>query len=273
MQAETRQDRYVLGHSSRELDRLRLQNKAYEPFTLKMLKSAGFAPGMRVLDVGTGAGDVALLASEIVGSNGSVVGIDASEKSISFARSIASEVGAKNVEFAVGDMSSIAYGSDFDAVIGRFVLMYSRNAAHVLQRLKTHLKPGGIVAFQEMDFHFADVWPECPTVRRCIDLVMVAMRGAGVNIRMGSELYGSLAAIGIPEPSIRLDAAIDGGTKGLGPRRLAEIARTLFPALEAKGLTGGIELDTLEETMRTELIQARAVLSEPGLIAAWGRCG
>lgn len=58
---------YVLGRSEQEYERLMLQSKLLRPFTDRYFRTAGVSPGMRVLDVGSGMGDVALLAGEIVG--------------------------------------------------------------------------------------------------------------------------------------------------------------------------------------------------------------
>ena len=67
---------YVLGHSERELDRLTVQARLKDPMTRQFLREAGIVSGMRVLDVGSGAGDVALLAAELVSGSGKVVGVD-----------------------------------------------------------------------------------------------------------------------------------------------------------------------------------------------------
>jgi hypothetical protein len=67
-------DRYVLGTAERELDRLQVQARWVAPFTRQLLLDAGVGPGMRVLDVGSGAGDTAFLAAEVVGAAGEVVG-------------------------------------------------------------------------------------------------------------------------------------------------------------------------------------------------------
>src|SRR5262250_2784972 len=77
-----REHEYVLGHSERELDRLSVQAKLFEPFTRQLLQEAGLGPGMRVLDVGCGSGDVAFLAADLVGSEGSVVGVDRARAAI-----------------------------------------------------------------------------------------------------------------------------------------------------------------------------------------------
>src|SRR5215831_15449448 len=63
---------YVLGHSQREIRRLTTQAALLRPITERLLQNAKLAPGMRVLDLGCGAGDVSMLAAEFVGSTGSV---------------------------------------------------------------------------------------------------------------------------------------------------------------------------------------------------------
>lgn len=61
---------YVLGHSDREIERLKTQALLIDPITQRFFQQAGIIPGMRVLDVGTGAGDVAFLAAALVGDKG-----------------------------------------------------------------------------------------------------------------------------------------------------------------------------------------------------------
>ena len=58
---------YALGRSDAETRRLILQHQLYGPFTRQFLTAAGITAGMKVLDVGSGAGDVALLLADLVG--------------------------------------------------------------------------------------------------------------------------------------------------------------------------------------------------------------
>ena len=69
-------DGYVLGHSEAELKRLATQARLIDPITRRFLVSAGIREGMRVLDVGSGVGDVAILVAGLVGKSGEVVGAD-----------------------------------------------------------------------------------------------------------------------------------------------------------------------------------------------------
>ena len=59
------EEQYVLGHSESELVRLERQARIMEPITRRFFEAAGVGPGMRVLDCGSGAGDVAFLAADL----------------------------------------------------------------------------------------------------------------------------------------------------------------------------------------------------------------
>src|SRR5258705_9960035 len=67
---------YVLGNTTQEQERLKLQGRFLENWTEQFLRLAGIEPGMSVLDLGCGVGDVSLLAARLVGPSGHVTGID-----------------------------------------------------------------------------------------------------------------------------------------------------------------------------------------------------
>jgi predicted O-methyltransferase YrrM len=76
---------YALGRTPSEARRLTLQHRLYAEITRRLLTSAGVTAGMRVLDIGSGVGDVALLLADVVGPTGEVVGIEAAPESIAIA--------------------------------------------------------------------------------------------------------------------------------------------------------------------------------------------
>jgi ubiquinone/menaquinone biosynthesis C-methylase UbiE len=139
-----------MGHSVREHDRLTLQAQLIASATRRLLTDAGLAPGMRVLDVGCGVGDVALLAAELVGPTGTVVGVDRDPCVLEQARKRACTLGATTVSFEEGDFRALPSGELFDAVVGRLVLMFQPDPVAALRSVLPHLQPGGIVAFQEV---------------------------------------------------------------------------------------------------------------------------
>ena len=132
---------YALGYSEREKQRLVIQSRFYADLTERLFRSAGLGPGMSVLDVGCGVGDVSLLAASIVGPSGSVLGIDRAP-----ARSRRHGAcpcgGAENVAFEVADIPGLDPGRTFDALIGRLVLMYLPDPAATLAHLLGSSVPG-----------------------------------------------------------------------------------------------------------------------------------
>src|SRR5882757_11549895 len=77
---------YLLGHADIEVERLLLQARLYDKDTEHALHLAGLRPGMRVLDVGCGPGDVSFLAARLVGPTGEVVGVDRAAAAVAAAR-------------------------------------------------------------------------------------------------------------------------------------------------------------------------------------------
>src|SRR5688572_8662977 len=128
-------DEYVLGHSRRELERLTSQARLIEPITREFFSAAGIVSGMRVLEVGSGSGDVAFLCATLVGDQGSVVGIDRAPAAVAAARQRAEARSLRNVSFLEGDPTGFAFDERFDAVVGRYVLLFQADVARILRRL------------------------------------------------------------------------------------------------------------------------------------------
>ena len=143
---------YVLGHSEREVDRLKAQALLIDRITERFFRAAGVSAGMRVLDVGSGAGDVAFLASRIVDAEGSVMGTDRAPEAVRVARARAADRALQNVSFVEGDPAELTFDEPFDAVIGRYVLQSQKDPAAMLRRLSTKVRPGGVVVFHEIDW-------------------------------------------------------------------------------------------------------------------------
>jgi len=90
-----------------ELARLEAQGAAMAPATRMIFAEAGIQPGMRVLDLGCGAGDVAFAAADLVGPDGSVVGVDRSPEALARARLRAEQRGLTQVRFVTAASTSL----------------------------------------------------------------------------------------------------------------------------------------------------------------------
>ncbi|MGH3967735.1 MAG: class I SAM-dependent methyltransferase, partial [Mycobacterium sp.] len=192
--ARAQQARYVLGHSDGELDRLAVQARLIEPITRRFFSSAGIARGMRVLDVGSGIGDVAFLAAELVGDVGEVIGADRAPAALKAARRRTRALATCNVTFLDGDPAELTFDRPFDAIVGRYVLIFQPDPAAWLRGLLRHLAPGGVVVFQEPSWALAHSAPHVPSWQRCCRLVVEGFTAGGADIEVGAKLPALYAA-------------------------------------------------------------------------------
>src|SRR5262245_1553821 len=140
---------YALGRTSAEYERLIEQAELLRPLTERVVRAAGIGAGMHVLDIGCGMGDVSFLVAEIVGPEGSVVGVDLDGAALRLANQRRAARGVTNVVFREGDARSVDSERLFDAAIGRYVLMYMRDPTAALRLVAEKVRPAGVLAFHE----------------------------------------------------------------------------------------------------------------------------
>src|SRR5499427_3557171 len=152
MSSGSSMSQYALGSTDAEHERLIRQAVYLAPLTERLFQEAGIGPGQRVLDLGSGVGDVAMLAARLVGPSGEVVGMERDSRSIARAGSRISDAGFLNVSLTEGDISQVQSTGTFDAVVGRFILQFVPDPVIVLRALYQLVRPGGVVAFQEVSY-------------------------------------------------------------------------------------------------------------------------
>ena len=269
---DTRQ--YTLGYSEGEFKRLQLQGDFVRDLTEDVLRRAGLKQGMHVLDLGCGVGDVSLLAGQLVGPSGSVLGIDRSHDAVEAAERRAVEAGQCYwVRFASADLAKFVPERKFDAIIGRLVLMYLPEPAETLRRLAGFLRPGGIVAFQEMSMPFARSVPTTPLFTQVLGWIVRAFARTGFETDMGGKLFSTYLAAGLPIPQMISGARVEGGAESPGYEYMAQTVRSLIPALERMGITtaADVGIDDLADRLRDEAVAHEACIMFPPMTGAWTR--
>ncbi|MET0942148.1 MAG: class I SAM-dependent methyltransferase [Mesorhizobium sp.] len=264
---------YVLGHSDRELERLRLQAKLVDPITRQFLVEAGIAPGMRVLDVGSGAGDVAFLLSNLVGPAGQVVGIDRSASALARARSRVEALSLSNVTFRQSELSAMEFDQPFDAAVGRYVLCFQPDPIGLLRKIAGLVRRGGIILFHEPDRQQMRSFPPTPTYDQACRWLGETYRLSGVDVSIGIKLYSLFKAAGIEAPTMRLHAVI-GGEKALDEVHLdADQAMVLADDIVRLGVATASELgiETLAERIVEEMAANQSVIVGRAEIGAWSQ--
>src|SRR5262245_34156229 len=137
---------YILGHSDAEIRRLQTQAAILRPITERLLRCAGIQTGMRVLDLGSGAGDVAMLAAALVGPSGPVVATARNLQVLSMATQRARTCGAQHLACHEASADTFVDNAGFDLVVGRYVLIHQPDPAAFLRVAAQLAKPGGTIA-------------------------------------------------------------------------------------------------------------------------------
>jgi SAM-dependent methyltransferase len=221
-----------------------------------------------------GAGDVAILAANIVGDTGEVVGTDLSSVAVATARARAAATGTRNVSFLQVDPARHDFGRRFDAIVGRYVLMFIPDPATALRDICRALAPGGVVVFHESDFAGIRSLPTAPLFQICSIWVEAALRRSGHETHMGVKLVSTFVAAGLPPPALGLCATTGGGENADDQLHLiADLAVTLMPAIEQHGIATAAEVaaDTLFDRMRSEVVQNGSVVVGRSEMGAWTR--
>jgi SAM-dependent methyltransferase len=269
----SQQREYVLGHGDAELRRLDAQGDILAPGSRMILAAAGVRSGMRVLDLGTGTGEVALLAAQLVGPSGYVLGVDISPQALDHAARKARDWGSANVEFRQADVADFRPEPGYDAIVGRLVLPYLPDALAALTTWFDALAPGGVVIAMEYDLAAAHTDPPTPLFGLCLRRIAAAFNRAGTGQQLGPRLAGLLAAAGGADPQVMGMTRYLGPDDPRGPSLVHRVTASLLPTMVQRGIATAeqVEIDTLEQRLCQELIAFDAVVSPPTLVGAWAR--
>ena len=264
---------YILGHAASELDRLIRQAAFFGDLTAHTLKLAGLGPGMRVLDVGCGAGDVSLLAASLVGPSGSVTGVDMNADAVRFASARIESAKIRNITIEAGDITKLPYAAEFDAVIGRLVLLYLGDQVGGIKAFRNYLKPGGLVYFQEFCVPGVMSVPPVQTYQEARHYIEESFARAKITLYTGMHLTRLFGEAGLPAPSMLGMSRVESGPDSPAYEYMAQTVRSLLPLIEKTGVATAaeIQIDTLASRMREETLATNATLHLPELIAAWTR--
>jgi SAM-dependent methyltransferase len=273
MQSQPVVPEYVLGRSEMESQRLIKQSSFLRPSTERVFRKAGITTGMRVLDLGCGVGDVSFLVAELVGPTGSVVGIDLDPGVLAVARQRADESGLTRVTFEEWAIDNFSTTEPFDAVVGRFVLMYQADPVATLTHMSSLLRIGGLLILQEPDFGvgFA-TYPTVALWQQVQDWIGETFRRGGVHYDIGGKLYHLFRRAGLPGP-MSLEHLLAGGGAAMRPccENSSEIIRSLLPRMEQFGIATAdeIQVDTLADRLERDTCAAESQITYVPIIAAW----
>ena len=258
---------YVLGHSQREIQRLIYQASILKPITERLLREVQIAQGMRVLDLGCGAGDVSMLAAEFVGPTGLVVGIDRNREVLTLAAERADKAGLRQIIFEQASVESFTPDEAFDLVIGRKILVHQADPVGFLRIAARLVRPRGSIAFHEIRLvNRFDSRPSVPLWQVTGDFILTASQSALPHYDVAERLIESFLDAGLPEPDLFCETLVGGGVDSPLYGWAAETLQSFLPQL---GEVVGIA--SLASRLREAVVAARSQIVGPGQVCAWAR--
>ncbi len=262
-------ERYIIRGGIEGRERLRLLSEVMGPPTRALLAEAGVPAGASCLDAGCGGGDVAFELARLTGASGRVLGVDRDGTKIALAREESRQLGLVHAAFEVADVTAWEPAESFDVVYARFLLTHLRDPAGALATLRRHVRPGGVLIVEDIDFrgHFAE--PECSALHRYVAYYTAAVQRRGADPNIGPRLPALLRDAGFDDVRLRVHqpVAMQGGIKLLSCVTLESIA----DAVLADGIATEDELRTTLEELHAVARDTRTVLGGPRIFQVWGR--
>jgi SAM-dependent methyltransferase len=262
---------YSLGSNDAELARLEAQAEFIREPTRLLLGASGIEAGMRVLDLGTGLGHVAVAVADLVGPGGRVVGLERDPRMLELARIRSGHL--PHVELVQGDVTQWRDVEPFDAVVGRLIMFHLPDPVATLRHHLRALRPGGRVVLLDYDLAGMRTEPREPFTEQLTTLVMAAFRAAGADPTIGAKLQRILGAAGVSDVGGLAISQYLPPDSPVGPAMLGGVVRSLAPVMVRHGLAteDELDLDTLGPRIADAVQAAGAVLVPPVLAGAWGR--
>jgi ubiquinone/menaquinone biosynthesis C-methylase UbiE len=261
---------YALGSTDWEHERLIRQGALLSPCTERFFREAGIGAGQRILDLGSGVGDVAMLLARLVGPSGEVVGVERDAPSIARARVRVDEAGLRNVSFTQSDACEVSSNRLFDAAVGRFILQFLPDPVAILRSLSRLVRPGGVFAFREVSYApFLLLSAHLPLWSAAASLLHETIKRSGANTEIGPALHRIFQEAGLPAPTMRMEILL--GSDPTFTRWISDLLCSLRPQIERLNFSLNTlgDFDTLPERLQAEVAASKTAVPFVALVGAW----
>jgi SAM-dependent methyltransferase len=266
---------YVLRGGDAGVERLRLLARVHAPATEALFSRLDLPlhlpPGARCLDVGCGIGEVTMLLARLLARRlpgAHVVGADINPAFLAIARDEAKRNGL-DIELRQASADSLEGEASFDLVYARCLLSHLPGPEGILRRLIALVRPGGMLAVEDVDFSGAFCHPHSEAFARYVKLFCEVVSRRGGDATLGRQLPTMLARCGLSDT--RADAAQPAFLGGEG-KALARITLDhTRSALVDESLATNAEIDALVDELAAFERAPDTLLAMPRVVQAWGR--
>ena len=260
---------YVIRGGLQGRERLKVLARVMHKSTSALFDRIGIESGLSCLDIGCGSGDVTLELARRVGSQGRVVGADIDQTKLDLAGDEAKALDLRNVEFRNVDIRKPPSQPSFDLVYARFLLTHLSDPAGAVECFYKHLKPGGIVIVEDIDFSGHFVEPPCKAFDRYVELYCDVVRKRGGHPNIGPRLPLLLKVAGFVDVGVNIvqPMALEGETKLVTPLTMENIG----DAAIAEGLTTKEEVGEIVSALYEYAEDQSTLAGLPRIVQSWGK--
>ncbi|MEP6853407.1 MAG: methyltransferase domain-containing protein [bacterium] len=262
---------YVIRGGRAGADRLQVLARALRPGTEALLDRVGVPVGARCLDVGCGAGDVALELARRVGGHGRVTGVDMDAVKLQVARERAVAAGLDNITFVVGEIARLPDLPAQDVVYSRNVVQHLTQPVNALRAMWAQVDAGGVLVAEDADFPGAFSYPRQPAVDFWIERYSEVLRLHGGDPESGRKLVSHFLAAGLPDPTVHVIARahVDGEGKQIPYLTVQATAE----AMMAAGVATPEEIEEAAARLRELSTDSTVLFGMPLTVQVWSRRG
>ncbi len=263
---------YLLGTHAEEYERLGFQHRVWAAPTFELWEAAGFGPGQRILDLGSGPGFASIDLAYLVGRTGRVIAADASARFLERLGAVRDALGLPWIETLQGDVQEIELAeSSLEGAFARWCLCFVPRPEVVVERVARALRPGG--AFVAMDYYRYDsmaLSPRSPALERVVLAVIESWRRAGGDLDVASRLPQLFARSGLEVELVRevVRVARPGSSLWRWPDFFFA---NYLPKLVELGLLAPDEREAFERDWREHAHDPQAFFSTPPVYGIVGR--
>jgi ubiquinone/menaquinone biosynthesis C-methylase UbiE len=264
---------YVMGRTRAEYERLKQQARVWSQVTQRVLSAAGVSQGMHCLDVGCSIGEGMRTLGKLVGTTGSVTGIDIDPSLKSgLVEELQKEVECR-FDFVEANVERIehVHGAPFDVVYARLTLIHLRDPVAALRKLHGWVRPGGCLIIQDYDMRGLDIFPEIPAFEEFRRVFYGAFEQVGCDVKIGHKLPAYFYAAGIGEPDgTDVTGLVDSLTRS--NEMILAVYRSVLPVALKLGLTTASQSEEFISAMQRAAAEPRYYSTLwPLMVSSWRR--
>jgi SAM-dependent methyltransferase len=215
MTGNLRSETYYAADTDETLGRLIRASDLIAPDVRDAFHRTDIQPGDRIIEVGCGPLGALRELSDLVGPQGTVVGVDLDQRSLQRARAILDQAGRENVRLVHADINADAPDElrrlgPFDAAYSRFFLMHQADPVATLRRVAALLRPGGYIVAHEpvLDTPLPRSEPDVPEIEQVWRWIRNAGLRRGSSQDVARHFHTVCRQAGLREASQRLFGAV-----------------------------------------------------------------